>query len=266
MRASSLQENVVVLTGASSGIGHRLALQLVERGAWLALAARNAAKLEEVCFQCRQRGGRAIGIPTDVADETQCRSLIERTVAEYGRIDTVINNAGIGLGARFEELRDLAPVERVMQVNFFGSIYCSYYALPYLKETKGRLVGICSLAGRFPAPRAAAYAASKHAMAGFFDSLRVELADTGVSVTMIYPGWVATGISSRAMNADGKPIGEISVHEEGATTPDSCARLIVRGIVGRRREIVMTPQGKLGLWLRLLAPKVVDEISRRTML
>jgi short-subunit dehydrogenase len=102
-------------------------------------------------------------------------------------------------------------------------------------------------------------------MAGFFDSLRVELADTGVTVTMIYPGWVATGISSRAMNANGDPMGEISVHEEGAMTPECCAQQIVDAIVRRQRELVMTPKGKLGLWLRLITPRLVDELSRRDM-
>jgi short-subunit dehydrogenase len=253
------------LTGASSGIGHRLALELAERGAWLVLAARNTAKLEQVRSECRAGGGRAFSVSTDVAQEAQCEALIKRTVGEYGRIDTLVNNAGIGLGGRFEELHDLTPAKDVMQVNFFGSLYCSYYALPYLKETKGRLVAISSLAGRFPAPNAAAYAASKHAMAGFFDSLRVELAGTGVSVTTIYPGWVATGISSRAMDVEGKPIGEISAHEKNAMTPEACARLIVKGIAERRREIVMTAQGKLGLWLRRLAPGLVDRVSRRLM-
>ena len=263
MEHQAFLDNVIILTGASSGIGRHLALQLTEQGAWLALAARNAKNLEQVAKQCHQQGGKALVIPTDVADQSQCQNLVECTAAEFGRIDALINNAGMGIAARFDEIHDLAIFEKVMQVNFFGSVYCTHYALPYLKETQGRLVGISSLAGRFPAPMAAGYAASKHAMAGFFDSLRIELADSGVSVTMIYPGWVTTGISSRALGADGKPAGKTSKHESGAMAAETCARLIVRAAAKRKREVVITLQGKMGLWLKLIAPRVVDQTSRK---
>lgn len=265
MKEVTFRENVMIVTGASYGIGQQLALQLADCGAWLALAARNAERLEEVSKQCVQRGASAIVIPTDVAEKSQCRNLIERTVANYGRVDTLINNAGFGVDSRFDELLDLTLFEKVIQVNFLGSVYCTYYALPYLKETRGRLVGISSLRGKFPSATADGYGASKHAMAGFFDSLRLELADSGVSVTMIYPGWVSTGISSRALKADGHQRGEISVHEEDAMPVDTCARMIIQAAEKRKREVVMTLQGKFGLWLRLIAPGVVDEMCRKSM-
>jgi short-subunit dehydrogenase len=264
MKEAAFRENVIIITGASSGIGQQLALQLADYGTWLALAARNAEKLEEVSKQCSQRGGRVIVIPTDVADQSQCQNLIERTVAEYGRIDTLINNAGIGLASRFDELQDLAVFEKIIRVNFFGSVYCTHYALPYLKKTRGRLVGVSSLRGKFPSATADGYGASKHAMAGFFDSLRIEIANSGVTVTMIYPGWVSTGISSRALRADGNLTGEISVHEKDAMPVDTCARIIVQAVAKRKREVVMTFKGKFGLWLRLIAPGVVDQITRKS--
>jgi short-subunit dehydrogenase len=263
MKNQTFLENVIIITGASYGIGRHLALQLAEQGAWLALAARNALKLEEVTEQCHQRGGKVVVIPTDVAEQSQCQNLIEGTVAKYGRIDTLINNAGFGVASRFDELHDLSLFEKVIQVNFFGSVYCTHYALPYLKETRGRLVGVSSLRGKFPSATADGYGASKHAMAGFFDSLRNELADSGVSVTMIFPGWVCTGISSRALKADGKPTGKISVHEEGAMPVDDCARQIIQAVAMRKREVVMTLQGKLGLWMRLIAPGAVDRATRK---
>ena len=213
MKETVFRENVVIITGASMGIGQELALQLSDCGAWLALAARNAKKLNEVSEQCHKRGGRSIVIPTDVADQSQCQNLIDRTIAEYGRIDTLINNAGIGSVVKFEKSQDLNVFEKIIQVNFFGSVYCTHYALPYLKETRGRLVGVSSLRGRLPSPTADGYGASKHAMAGFFDSLRLEIAHSGVSVTMIYPGWVSTGITSRTLGVDGKPTGEILKYE-----------------------------------------------------
>lgn len=263
MKATTFRENVVIITGASFGIGQQLALQLADNGAWLALAARNVEKLEDVSKQCGQHGGRVIVIPTDVADPIQCQNLIERTVIEYGRIDTVINNAGIGMASRFDELKDLALFEKVFRVNFFGSVYCTHYALPHLKKAHGRLVGISSLKGKYPSATADAYTPSKHAMAGFFDSLRIELANSGISVTMIYPGWVSTGISSRSLWADGTLTGKLSKHEKNAMPVDVCARIILDAAAKRKREVVMTFQGKVGLWLRLIAPKFVDEVARK---
>ena len=263
MKEVTFRHNVIIVTGASFGIGEQLALQLADCGAWLALAARTAERLEEVSKQCIQRGGRATVIPTDIAEESQCHNLIERTVAEYGRVDTLINNAGFGIASRFDALPDLSLFEKVIQVNFLGSVYCTYHALPYLKETRGRLVGISSLRGKFPSATADGYGASKHAMAGFFDSLRIELADSGVSVTMIYPGWVSTGISSRALKVDGNPTGKIAVHERGAMPVDTCARMIIHAAKRRKREVVMTLQGKFGLWFRLIAPGIVDQSTRK---
>ena len=255
--------NVVIITGASSGIGRQLALQLADLGAWLSLAARNTKNLENVAKQCLQRGGKALVVPTDVSEQSQCQNLIESTVKAYGRIDTLINNTGIGSSARFDELRDISFFEKVIQVNFYGSVYCTYHALPYLKETQGRLVGISSLAGKIARPESSSYTASKHAMGGFFDALRIELAENGVSVTVIYPGWVTTGISSRAIGADGQPLGKVFDIEEGAMPVETCARLIVQAITKRKREVVMTLQGKVGLWLKLIAPGWVDQVAQK---
>jgi short-subunit dehydrogenase len=263
MKKQTLLENVIIITGASSGIGNHLALKLAGQGAWLSLAARNIEHLEEVAKECHQLGGKAIIIPTDVADQAQCKNLIERTIEKYGRIDTLINNAGFGLASRFDELHDLKIFEQIIRVNFLGSVYCTHYALPYLKETKGRLVGICSLRGKFPSATADGYGASKHAMAEFFESLRIELVDSGVSVTIIYPNWVSTGISKRALRSDGMPTGEISIHEKNAMSAETCSQIIVEAVTKRKREVIMTLEGKVGLWLQLIAPKILDQIIRK---
>jgi NAD(P)-dependent dehydrogenase (short-subunit alcohol dehydrogenase family) len=250
MSKSSFHENVIIVTGASAGIGRELALQLADQGAWLALAARRTDELEKVATECRGRGGRALVVPTDVADEALCQTLIDRTVAEFGRIDTLINNAGIPMVARFDELHDLRRFERIMAVNYFGSLYCTYYALPHLKKTRGRIVAVSSLSGKSGVPRVSGYAASKHAMAGFFDSLRIELAGSGVTVTSIYPSFVATG--TRQI----KP---------GIMSVETCARLIVTAAERRQREVVMTFQGKLGQWVKLIAPGLVDRLAQMYM-
>jgi NAD(P)-dependent dehydrogenase (short-subunit alcohol dehydrogenase family) len=266
---SPFRSSVVIVTGASSGIGRALARQLASEGAWLALAARSRDELEDAVRECEAvgaaAGARAIAVPTDVADEAQCRALIERTVGTYGRIDTLINNAGISMWARFDALRDLEGLERIMRVNYFGAVYCTFHALPHLKRTRGRLVGVSSLTGKTGVPTRTGYAASKHAMAGFFDSLRIELADDGVSVTMIYPGFVATGVRRHAVGPDGRPLGESPVQEDAVMTAEECARRTLRAAARRERELVMTARGKIGQWLRLVAPSLTDRIAARAI-
>ena len=193
------RDNVVIVTGASSGIGRALALQLADQKARLTLAARRAEQLEGVAQECRRRGGEALVVPTDVAEQEQCRRLIEQTVERYERIDTLINNAGVNMTTRFVELRDLSVFEYVMAVNFFGQLYATHAALPYLKATHGRIVTVCSFKSFFVNARADAYTASKHALVGFFGSLRIELAGTGVTVTLAYPPWVATELRTRSL-------------------------------------------------------------------
>lgn len=267
MPDAPFRDNVVIITGASAGIGRELAVQLAAQGAHLALAARDAAKLEEVAAECRARGARAAVIPTDVADEAQCRALVERTVAEFGRVDTLVNNAGISMWARFDEISDLGALERIMQINYMGSVYCTHYALPHLKRARGRIVGVSSLTGKTGVPTRSGYAASKHAMAGFFDSVRIELAASGVTVTMVYPGFVQTEIRERAYGPDGRPLGagNSPVREREVMTAEECARQIVEAAAARRRELIMTTRGKIGWVLKLVAPKLVDRIVAKAI-
>lgn len=262
------RENVAIITGASSGIGRELALQLAGQGAWLALAARHEADLKEVAACCRERGGRggrALVVPTDVSVNHQCRDLIDATVSEYGRIDTLINNAGISMWSRFDELETLEFFDTIMRVNYLGAVYCTYWALPHLKETKGRIVGVSSLTGRTGVPTRSGYAASKHAMAGFFDSLRIELIDSGVTVTMIYPDFVATEARKRAFGPDGKPMGDSPVHEAEIMTAEECARQIIKAMGRRKRELIMSARGRIGQWIKLIAPGLIDRIARRAI-
>ncbi len=265
MTKVSFKDNVVIITGASSGIGKELALRLSEQGAKLALAARHLDALDIVVEQCSGWGGEAMAVLADVADKKQCKHLIDKTVERFGRIDTLINNAGLSMWARFEEITDLSFFEKIMQVNYFGSLYCTYYALPYLKKSKGRLVGISSLTGKTGVPTRTGYAASKHAMAGFFDSLRVELRDQHVSVTMIYPGFVATAVRERAFGKDGSALGKSHLEENGVMSVEECVHQIIPVIAKRRRELVMTTRGKLGMWIKLFAPGLVDKIALRSI-
>lgn len=265
MGSSAFRDRVVLITGASSGIGRELALQLAGQGAWLALAARDARRLEEAASRCIALGGKAIAMPTDVAERVQCESLIGRTVEAYGRLDALVNNAGITMWAKFDDLNDPSVLEPIMRVNFFGGVYCTYYALPHLKRTRGLIVGISSLTGKTGVPTRSGYAASKHAMAGFFDSLRIELAPSGVGVTMIYPGFVTTEVRERALGPDGRPLGASPVQEEKVMSVERCARIILKAMERRRREVVMTARGKAGAWLKLVAPGLVDRMALRAI-
>ncbi len=259
------KDKVIAITGASAGIGKELALQLAEQKALLVLGARNIEKLEAVAQQCREKGAGAIAVQVDVAIENQCKNFIDSAINKFNRLDVLINNTGITMWAKFEEIKDMSILQHIMQVNYMGSVYCTHYALPHLKASKGRLVGISSLTGKSGVPTRSGYAASKHAMAGFFDTLRIELKESGVSVTMIYPGFVATEVRERALGPDGKPIKKSPVKEKQVMTPQQCAALIIPAMAKRKRELVMTLRGKLGIWLKLIAPSLVDKIALKAI-
>lgn len=262
-------EKVVILTGASSGIGRELAYQLAKQGAWLSLAARDLERLQAVQAECEQRGQaagcRTLVIQTDVTDEIQCRRLIAQTVNHFGRLDSLVNNAGQTLWARFDALSDLGPLEKVMQVNYFGSVYCTAAALPYLKRSHGQIVVVSSLSGKTGVPLRSGYAASKHALVGFFDSLRIELERDQVAVTIVYPDFVATETHQRAYGADGKPLGQSPVQGVKVMPANECARLILKAATSRRREAILSWRGSIGQWLKLIAPGLIDRAARRAI-
>jgi NAD(P)-dependent dehydrogenase (short-subunit alcohol dehydrogenase family) len=265
MAAHPFKDKVVVITGGSSGIGRELAYQLSTHGAQLVLAARDPVLLDAVVTECRRRGARAIAVPTDVSVEAECAALIARAVEEFGRIDTLINNAGISMRARFDDLGGTEPIERIMRINYFGSVYCTWYALPHLKQTRGRIVAVSSLAGKTGVPTLSGYSASKHAMVGFFESLRMEIAKDGVSITLVYPGFVATDIGTRAIGPQGKTLGVRNPMRSRTMPVEECASRIIEAASSRRRDLVMTSTGKLGQWLKLMFPGAVDRISERAL-
>ncbi len=265
MNADDFNNNVVVITGASKGIGAELAWQLAGKGARLVLAARNEKELEAAAERCRKRGASVVTVKADVSVERDCQAIVAGAVLAFGRLDTLVNNAGASMWARFEDIRDMSILERLMQVNYMGAVYCTHHALPHLRESQGRIVGVSSLAGMIGVPTRTGYSAAKHAMRGFFDSLRIELDGSGITVTMIYPGFVATGIRENATGPDGKPILVSPVKEREVMSVEDCAARIVKAIERREREVVMTARGKMGQWLKLLAPSLVDRIARRAI-
>lgn len=262
MTTRTFQDQAVIVTGASSGIGRAISLRLAGQGAWVALAARDAERLAALAAECRRRGGKAIALPTDVTDEAQCRALVECAAAEYGRLDMLINNAGIAATGLLEELPDLTLFKRVMDVNFYGTVYCTYYAVKHLKQARGRIVNISSVGGKAAIPYNTNYVASKFAMHGFSDSLRMELAQFGVSVTVICPWWVATEFHERQLDKDGQPRGPRgrAYYTEKTMTADRCAEIVLRSAQRRKREVLMGP-GWLAAWLKVIAPGLLDWLA-----
>lgn len=255
---------VVVITGASDGIGAEMARQLAAKeqgGVALVLAARNAAQLDLVAAECGALGAQVLAVPTDVSVRIQCRRLVITTVERFGRIDVLVNNAGRSAHALFEEVEDLDWYEDLMRVNLWGSVWCTQAALPHLKAARGSIVAVSSLAGLVGVPGRTAYSATKFAMTGFFEALRAEVKGAGVSVTTAYPGVVATRIRYRGFNAQGQEAGASALKEEGAMSVEECARLIIAGMNARKREVVMTAKGKIGRFLKLLAPGVVEKMA-----
>ncbi len=265
--SETFHEKTVIVTGASSGIGRALALRLAREGASVALAARNAERLQALAEECRALGGKAEAIPTDVAEETQCEALVVRTMEAFGRIDMLINNAGLSVVGRFDELPGLRLFHYVMGVNFFGALSCCYYALPYLLATKGRIVNVSSLGGLLTVPYNTSYCASKFALQGFSDSLRMDLADGGVSVTVISPYWVVTEFHEHYLDKNGKEKGPSGrkIYTEKMMTAERCADIILDAARLRKREILMGP-GRWGMLLRWIAPSMVDKITMDTVM
>jgi short-subunit dehydrogenase len=260
-----VKDKVVAITGASKGIGAELARQLAAKGAKLVLAARSEKELDEVAAECRKLGGSVVTVKADVTIERDCQAIVSGAIVAFGRLDALVNNAGATMWARFEDIDDMSILKRIMDVNYMGAVYCTRHALPCLRQSKGLLVGISSLAGRTGVPTRTGYSAAKHAMTGFFDSLRIELDGSGVAVTMIYPGFVATGIRENATGPDGKPIMVSPVKEGEVMRVEDCVRRIVTAMEHREREVVMTARGKIGLFLKLFAPALIDRMAKRAI-
>jgi short-subunit dehydrogenase len=258
--------NVTIITGGSDGIGAEMARQLAARHQGdiaLVLAGRSQAKLDVVATQCRSHGAQVLCVAMDVGVEAECRDLVAQAASRFGRIDTLVNNAGMSAQALFEEVRaeDLHWYQDLMRVNLWGAIWCTHAALPHIKATRGRIVAVSSLSGLLGVPGRTAYAATKFAMTGFFEALRAELKGAGVSVTIAYPGVVNTQVRHRGYNARGQAAGFSGLKEEYAMSVEECARLIVDGMERRQRDIVMTAKGKIGRFLKLLAPGVVEDMA-----
>lgn len=258
-------DHVIIITGASEGIGRALAKALAPQGPKLVLAARNAARLDELKTEVEGMGAQALAVPTDVTDEGACKALVDSAVEAYGGIDVLVNNAGGTMWTLFEDVTDITIFARLMGLNYLGAVHCTYHALPHLKKRKGRIVGVSSVAGLTGVPTRTAYAASKHAMFGFFDSLRIELGESGVTVTMVAPDFVLSEVHRRALGSDGNPLGESPMQESKIMTSEECAALMVPAMEGRERLLITSMRGHIGKWGKVLCPQLLDRIAAKAI-
>jgi short-subunit dehydrogenase len=258
-------DKVIVITGASEGIGRALSLALAPQKSKLVLAARNENRLEELKKEIESLGGQALVTPTDVTQEDACKKLIDAAVSAWGGIDVLVNNAGQTMWTSLEDLKDTSIIEQLIRLNYLGAAYCTYYALPHLKASKGRIATISSVAGLTGVPTRTAYSASKHALFGFFDSLRIELIGTGVTVTMIAPDFVLSQMHRRAFDSNGKPLGLSPMQEDKIMTAEACAAMIVKAIENRDRLLITSLRGKLGRWMKMIVPGVIERLALKAI-
>jgi len=254
------KNKVVIITGASSGIGKACAEEFAKRGANLVLAARQYVTLCEITAQLeKQYGIKAVAVQADVSVAADCELIVKQALATFNRIDILLNNAGLSMRALFNET-ELSVLKNLMDVNFWGTVYCTKYALTEILKSKGTIVGVSSIAGYRGLPGRTGYSASKFAMNGFMESLRTELLKTGVHVMVACPGFTTSNIRVAALSKDGLSHGETSMEEGKMMTSEEVAFRIAEGIAAKKRTLVITGQGKLTVWLNKLLPSLADKL------
>ncbi|HOV33876.1 MAG TPA: SDR family oxidoreductase [Candidatus Hydrogenedens sp.] len=260
-----LKNKVVVITGASEGIGRALAKVCAREEAKLVISARNEERLKGLAEEIEDTGSPILIVKADITKPEDCSNLIHQAIKHWGKLDILVNNAGRTMWCPFDEIENFQMVEEIMQTNFFGSLYCTYYALPYLYQTQGQIVVIASVAGLTGVPCRTIYSASKHAQIGFFESLRVEVEPKGVHITIVAPDFVKSEIHKRALKGNGSPLQQTPMVESKIMTAEECAELILKAILKKQRLLITSTRGKIGRWLKLLCPSLVDKIARKAI-
>jgi short-subunit dehydrogenase len=262
-----MKDKRVLLTGASSGLGAALAYALAQQGARLALFATNLERLEGVEEKCKELGAEVLVHAGDVAEASDVQAAVQRAVEAWDGIDVVIANAGISMWVRFEEVEDPAVFRRLMDVNYMGVVHAAYAALPYLKDSRGLFVAVSSVQGKVPVPLHSGYVASKHAVQGFCDTLRLELLGTGVDVMVVLPHWLrGTNLRQSALGKDGQALGATSRrHSSESITIEAASQQIVQSMLKRSRQLVMPWKLKLLTAVYALRPQWAEAVIRRAL-
>ena len=256
---SFFENKIVVVTGGSDGIGKALVDAFLSLGAKVATCGRNYDKLYQI--QSVYPGKPLLIHTADISKEQECKSFIETVIENFGPIDILINNAGISMRALFQDV-ELDALRKVMDVNFWGSVYCTKFALPSIISTKGSIVSISSIAGFRGLPGRSGYSASKFALNGWMESLRTELLESGVNVLWVSPGFTETNIRNAALDSKGRALGETTMDEKAMMTSAECAQHIINAIEKRKRSIVLTFTGKETVFINKFFPSLADKLVR----
>lgn len=259
-----LKDKVVIITGATSGIGEACALTFGKEGAKIVITGRNQEKLDRSSKHLKSLGIEVLAILADAGSEADNRKMADETIKAFGRIDILINNAGISMRALFQDL-DLEVFRKVMDTNFWGTVYATKFCLPAILESKGSIIGISSINGFRGTPARTAYTASKYAMNGFFESLRTEVMNQGVHVMVAAPGFTASNIRNNALTANGHVQGASPRDEAKMMTAEQVAEDILKATLKRKRDLVLTTQGKLAVFFNKWAPTFMDGVVYREM-
>ncbi len=259
-----LKDKVVIITGASSGIGYALAEFCLEVGMKVVLAARTVEPMNLLIKKKEHYKSRSLVVPTDITKQEDCRNMVEMAVKKFNRIDILINNAGISMRALFSEL-NTDVLKQVMDVNFYGAVYCTKYALPYLLESNGSIAGVSSITGYKGLPARTGYSASKFALHGFLEALRIENLKTGLHVLIACPGFTSSQIRKKALNYQGVPQGESPRNENKMMEASSVAKHIIKAINKRKNTLTLTCEGKLVVWLNKFFPSFIDKMVYKKM-
>ena len=253
------KDKVVVITGGSDGIGKALTEALLNKGARVAACGRNQLKIDNLAIE--NTGMPLFTMIADVSKEEDCKNFINSAIEKFGGIDILINNAGISMRALFKDT-DLATLKNVMDINFWGTVYCTKFALNSIIARKGTIVGVSSIAGYRGLPGRSGYSASKHAVNGWLEALRTELLETGVNVMWVCPGFTTSNIRNAALNKDAKPQGESPMDEGKMMSAEECARHILHAIEKRKRTLVLTFNGKQTVFMNKFFPNLADKLVR----
>jgi short-subunit dehydrogenase len=250
-----MQDKVVVITGGTSGIGKALAIASLRAGAKVAVCGRKPETLQQL--EKELASDSLYTYTADVSKEDDCKNFIEQTIARLGKIDILINNAGISMRALFRDA-DLTVLKQLMDINFWGTVYCTKYALPSILANNGTVIGVSSIAGYRGLPARTGYSASKFAMQGFLEALRTENLHTGINVMWVCPGFTASNIRNTALNEQGRSQAETPLDEGKLMSAETVADAILKAIAKRKRTLILTGQGKLTVLLSKLFPGLLD--------
>ncbi|MEJ8755986.1 SDR family oxidoreductase [Pontibacter sp. H259] len=259
-----MKDKVVLITGGTSGIGKACAFAFGKAGAKVAVSGRNQQNLDETSRELSAAGIENVAINADVSIETDCQRMVQETVDRFGKLDVLINNAGISMRALFQDV-ELDVIRKVMDINFWGTVYTTKFALPYIMAAKGSIIGISSIAGYRGLPARTGYSASKFAMHGFLETLRTEMLHKGVHVLLACPGFTASNIRNTALAANGQQQGESPRDEGNMMTAEEVADRILKATIKRKRDLVMTFQGKLTVFLNKWLPGLTDKLVYNVM-